>query len=124
MDAKELESRINKKFGKYKNHKIDENVDLIRTLETNEIVILDSKSSANGHHLLKDANQEEIEKISAYFKFSENDENDTSHIPDNDPPSGWNELTPEQKKEADFIPGLDDESDEEDDGDGTSHIPD
>jgi len=68
VDAKSLEFGINEKYGKNSSHKIDENVRLIRKHETGEIVILDSESSENGHHLLKDASPEEIEKISAYFK--------------------------------------------------------
>lgn len=77
MDAKTLENGINAKYGKQKDHQIDENVSLIRKFETGEIVILDSMSSANGHHLLKDASKEEIEKIAGHFKkLSEKDDED------------------------------------------------
>jgi|GEM_PF-6605009 len=69
MDAKELEKKINWKFGKQKDHQIDENFSLIRTLETNEIVILDLNQIGDGHHLLKYASQKEIDKIVEYFKF-------------------------------------------------------
>ncbi len=86
MDAIELEKQINEKFGEHKDHKINENFKLIRTLETNEIVILDLDSPKNGNHLLKDASQEEIKNISDYFGIHDNDEN--AFIPDVDPYSG------------------------------------
>lgn len=98
MDGKSLEIGINEKYGKNSNHKIDENLSLIRKHETGEIVVLDSKSSANGHHLLKDASPEEVEKISAYFKkrTEEGDpEEENPFIPGTpDPP-----LTPLQERE-------------------------
>lgn len=79
MDAKELEKKINEKYGKNSSHQIDSNVNLIRTLETGEIVFMDSMSSMNGHHLLKDASQKEIDRIAEHFGFAD-DENDL--IPD------------------------------------------
>jgi len=115
MDAKELEKGINEKYGKYKNHKIDENVSLIRTFETDEIVILDTKSSANGHHLLKDASQEEIDKIVEYFKFVDEENELIPGTPD--------ELSEEEKKrqkeigENELIPDVDSEGDSKDDND-------
>lgn len=71
MDAKTLEQKINEKYGKNSSHQISENVSLIRKHETNEIVFLDSMSSADGHHLLKNAPQEEIDRISKHFKFDD-----------------------------------------------------
>lgn len=80
MDAIELEKQINKKFGKYKNHEIDKRFYLIRTLETDEIVIIDLASPGNGHHLLKDASQKEIEKISGHFNFPDDKQGENSFI--------------------------------------------
>ena len=71
MNAKTLEKKINEKIGKGSSHEIDENVSLIRRFEYDEIVILDSKSSMNGHHLLRDASQEEIDRIAKHFKFED-----------------------------------------------------
>ena len=98
MDAKTLEKGINEKYGKHKDHQIDENVSLIRTFETGEIVILDTKSSANGHHLLKDASQAEIDKIADYFKKLTEKEDDEDMIPDVEPkgePGSDNDLIPD-----------------------------
>lgn len=68
MDGKSLEIGINQKYGNNSSHTISETFSLIRKHETGEIVILDLKSQGDGHHLLKDASSEEVEKISAYFK--------------------------------------------------------
>lgn len=105
MDARTLEQGINEKYGKNSDHQIDENVSLIRTFETGEIVILDTKSSANGHHLLKDASQAEIDKIADYFKkLTEEESNELI-------PGTPDKLTPEQQrqqqKDNELIPGVD-----------------
>lgn len=80
MDAVELEKQINEKFGTKGNFAIDEKFHLIRTFETDEIVVFDFNKPGNGRHLLKDATKEELEKISNHFKFPDDDEN--PHIPD------------------------------------------
>ena len=102
MEAKELERKINEKIGKGKNYEIDKNISLIRTLETDEIVLMDNESALNGHHLLKDATPEEIKRIADHFKFS--DDEDDSMIPSDEMPI----LTPEQKKQQaidnEFVP--------------------
>jgi len=67
MDAKELEKKINEKYGKNSSHEIDENVNLIRTLETDEIVFIDSMSSMDGHHRLRDSSQKEIDRIAKHL---------------------------------------------------------
>ena len=94
MDAKELERKINEKIGEGKNYKINEKLNLIRTLETDEIVLMDNESALNGHHLLKDATPEEIKRIADHFKFSD----DEDMIPDIEPkgePGGDDDLIPD-----------------------------
>lgn len=81
MDAKTLEKKINEKYGKNSSHAIDENVNLIRKLETAEIVFLDSMSSMDGHHLLKDAPQKEIDRIAKHLDL-EDDLDENEFIPD------------------------------------------
>ena len=71
MDAQELERRINKKFGFLTDHVITEDIHLIRTQETQELVFLDCKSIGDGHHLLRHADQGEIDRIVEHFGFTD-----------------------------------------------------
>lgn len=107
IDAVELERQINAKYGMHKNFELDENFHLIRELETDGIVVFRFDSPGDGHHQLKDASQEELEKVSDYFGMMSlvEEKDDASHIPGDDP--------------------IEDDGDSSDSGDGSAdHIPD
>ena len=98
MNAKILEEKINKKFGTKGNFTMDENFSLIRAIEDNSITIMRLDVPGDGLHLLKDAKQGEVNNISKYFKFTDENDDDDDLIPNDKPKT----LTPEEKRQQEI----------------------